>query len=60
MNKFKIYKSIINKSNNSDLEKSYIDMYRKMSIISELLVSESKSHISAQDALSQIKKVIKW
>jgi hypothetical protein len=50
-----LYLQLINKEEKSNVEWELLKVYKTMSMISEILVEESKLHISSEDAIIDIR-----
>lgn len=53
-----LIREIEDKENKSKVEWEFLNYYKTIAIISEILVSESKLHVSSEDAIIQIRKVM--
>lgn len=51
-----LIREIEKKENKSEIEWALLSYHKTLSIISEILVSESKIHISSEDAIIRIRK----
>lgn len=53
---YRLYRELNKKENKTEIEWELLRHYRTMRIVSEILVSESKAHISSEQAVNDIRK----
>lgn len=56
MEDFDLVRGIRNKEEKSEMEHVLLKFYYSLAMISEILVEESKLHISSEDAISKIRE----
>lgn len=55
---FNLIREIESKENKNETEWTLLNYFKTVAIISEILVSESKLHLSSEDAIKEIRKVM--